>query len=167
MEGLNFDKLACSYFMAKQSNWDWLILQFCYPKWLQWETVLVAKPSGLPETYVESCFHQSLFPSRDFYPGPRNPIFFLSQTWVSEKQIQELESLLEYSGPFGEKPALLRRDWISFAVNKRPVLAISSHFRSQNILQGTVELLHQEHYSGKNMSFGVLEMRYESWVHNL
>ena len=48
----------------------------------------------------------------------------------------------EYFGPVGEKPELLRRDRISFAVNKRPVLAVPSHLRSENILQEKVELLH-------------------------
>ena len=56
----------------------------------------------------------------------------------------------EYFGPVGEKPELLRRDRISFAVNKRPVLAVPSHLRSENILQEKVELLHWEGYSGES-----------------
>lgn len=45
---------------------------------------------------------------------------------------------------------------MSFAVDRRPVLAIPSHFRSQNILQGNTELLHQKGYRGKGESFGGL-----------
>lgn len=43
-----------------------------------------------------------------------------------------------------------------FCCEQTPVLAISSHLRSQNILHGKVELLHQEGYSCKRVSFGGL-----------
>lgn len=110
----------------------------------------VAEPGGHRERYVDSCFHSPCV----HLEGSLNPgqgiVHFSCFNPESQKSRSGGYRASEYSDPVGEKPELLRRDWISFTVNKRPVLAVPNHLRSENILQEKVELLCQEGYSGES-----------------
>lgn len=114
MEGLNFDKLAGSYFMAKWSKWDWLILVSLSQIiavgssavgrtwWPQRKVRGISLPpipvSISKETWTqakESCIFLISIPSlRKADPGVTEPLNTLAQLERSQNFWEETEFLL-------------------------------------------------------------------------